>query len=70
MKTVFKTAAMSVIYSPKPGPLKEYYEKLLVEKHLAAHQARHAVARRIAVMALGILKSKKPYQANKEIINK
>ena len=62
MKSVFKTAAMSVIYTPSRSSLKEYYENLLCEKHLAAHQARHAVARRIAVIALGILKSKKPYQ--------
>ena len=62
MKSVFKTAAMSVVYASRRSRLKEYYDSLLREKHLAEHQARHAVARRIAVIALGVLKSGKPYQ--------
>jgi transposase len=63
MKSVFKTAAMNALYSAGENPLKVYYDDLLKTKNLAEHQARHAVARRIAVLALGVLKSEKPYRA-------
>jgi transposase len=62
MKSVFKTAAMSVIYSGQSSWKKDY-EYLLSEKHLAEHQARQSIARKIAVTAWGILKSGKPYTA-------
>jgi transposase len=62
MKSVFKVAAMSVIYSGESS-WKEEYEYLLKEKHLAEHQARHSIARKIAIVAWGILKSGKPYVA-------
>lgn len=63
MKSVFKTAAMSAIHTPHSNSFKETYEYGLKEKHLAEHQARHAVARKIAVTAWGLLKTGKPYQA-------
>lgn len=66
MKSVFKTAALSALVATGANPLQDYYKHLILEKHLAEHHARHAVARRIAVIALGILKTGKPYVAVKE----
>jgi len=71
LKSVFKTAAISVIVSRGRNPLKDYYEFLLKEKRYATHNARHALARRIAVIALGVMKSGKAYESeriSKEII--
>lgn len=61
LKSVFKTAALSIIKTTSQNPFKDYYEFLLKEKRYADHQARHALARRIAVVALGVMKSGKPY---------
>lgn len=63
LKSVFKTAAFSVLRSGGKNPLKDYYDYLLVEKRCAEHNARHALARRIAVVAWGVMKSGKPYDA-------
>jgi transposase len=66
LKSVFKTAAISVIVSGgKNNPLRDYYEFLLSEKRYAEHNARHALARRIAVIALGVMKSDKAYEAKR-----
>jgi transposase len=62
LKAVFKIAAMSAIGERSSGPLKEYYEFLIKEKNYAAHNARHAVSRRIAVLAYGIMKSGKKFE--------
>ena len=61
LKGVFKTAALSIINRTSQNPFKDYYEFLLKEKCYAEHHARHALARRIAVVALGVMKSGKPY---------
>jgi transposase len=60
LKSVFKTGALAVIQS-EANPFKEYYEYLLAEKRLSDQNARHALARRIAVVALGVMKSGKPF---------
>ena len=68
LKCVFKTAAVSVLssYSRRSEeitdhsePLKRYYHYLITEKKYPEHHARHAVARRIAVLCLGVMKSQK-----------
>ena len=65
MKSVFKTAAMSVIRSGTENAFKEYYRFLVEERAYAEHQARHALARRIAVVAWGVMKSGKSFEAER-----
>jgi transposase len=66
LKTVFKTAAL-VCSRRGTGPLKDYYDYLMNERSYPEHQARHALARRIASLTLGVMKSGKPLQ-EKELI--
>jgi transposase len=65
LKSVFKTAALSVITGAGSNPFKDYYEFLLTEKRYAEHQARHALARRIAIVAWGVMKSGKSFEAER-----
>lgn len=65
LKTVFKTAAL-VCSRTDDGVLKKYYEHLMKEKNFPEHQARHALARRIAALSLGVMKSGKGF--NEELI--
>jgi transposase len=58
LKAVFKTAALVCSHTDQ-GPLRKYYEQLLKEKNYPEHQARHALARRIATLALGVMKSER-----------
>lgn len=60
LKAVFKTAALSVIQG-KENPLRDYYEYLIRKKGYADYNARHKVARRIALIAWGVLKSGKNF---------
>lgn len=63
LKGVFKTAALGAIQGEgKNNSMREYYDYLMREKKYPEHNARHAVARRIAVLTLGILKTGKKYQ--------
>lgn len=57
LKAVFKIAAMNVIGKDAKGPLKQYCEYLIKDKRYSDYNARHAVARRIAVLAYGVFKS-------------
>jgi transposase len=59
LKSVYKTAALAAIVGK--NPLKEYYDYLL-EKGIAQHNARNAVARYIAQVSYGMLKSGEEYQ--------
>jgi hypothetical protein len=52
---------MNVSNKCNGGPLKSYYDGLLKEG-LSDHVARHALARRIAVLAYGVLKSGKKFE--------
>ena len=52
------------------NPLREYYEYLLKEKKLSEHNARNAVARYIAKISLGIIKSGEKYKPYKWRNNK
>lgn len=68
LKGVYKSAAIRVISTE--NPLREYYEYLLKEKKLAEHNARNAVARYIAKISLGIIKSGEKYKPYKWRNNK
>lgn len=72
LKSVFKTAALSVIGENVTNDFKNYYEELLTKKGCAEHNARHAVSRRIAILTLGVFKSGKPFSLKKkaELIQK
>lgn len=61
LKCVFKTAAL-VCSRNTEGPLKNYYAELISKKGYPEHQARHALARRIAALALGVMKTGKPLE--------
>ena len=70
LKSVYKTAAMSVISGN--SPLREYYDTLL-GKGLSEDKARNQLARRIALISYGILKSGtryEPYKWRKHNIKK
>ena len=60
LKTVYKLAAMAVINS-KNNALRAYYEYLLANG-VAEHNARHALARYIARVTYGMLKTGKRYR--------
>ncbi len=61
LKSVFKTAAMSVIASRSENCFNRYYKFLLDKKHYSEHNSRHAVARKIATIAWAVMKSGKPF---------
>lgn len=58
LKAVYKTAALAALKGN--NPVREYYESLLT-KGLAEHHARHQVARYLATVTYGILKTGTPY---------
>ncbi len=60
LKAVYKLAAMAAI-SGTNNPIREYYDSLLA-RGVAVHNARHAVARYIARITYGMLKTGKPYE--------
>ena len=62
LKEVFKTGAMSATQENRDNPLRDYYLSLIHEKNYPDWKARHAVARRLATLALGVLRSGKKYQ--------
>lgn len=65
LKSVFKTAALTALSAKDSNPFAEYYQHLMEEENYAPHNARHKVARRIAVLAYGILKTKKKFNKEK-----
>jgi transposase len=62
LKSVFKTGALSVIGEHSKSPLKAYYTFLIKDKGYSDHNARHAVARKIAVLTYGVMKSGKRFE--------
>ena len=62
LKEVFKWAALNATMSHTNTSFKRYYDYLLQEKKYPSHNARNAVARRVAVLTWGVLKSGKPFQ--------
>jgi len=63
LKSVYKTAAIVAI-KVNNNPIKDYYEYLL-DKGVEVHNARNAVARHIAIITYGMLKSGEKYQPYK-----
>lgn len=61
MKSVMKTAAVAVINKNNESVLKDYYREL-INKGSADFNARNAVSRRIAVIALGVFKNNKKFE--------
>lgn len=59
LKSVYKTAALATIRGV--NPMREYYDHLLAQG-VAEHSARQAVARRIARISYGMLKSGTRYE--------
>jgi len=60
MKNVYKTAALGAIKGN--NEMREYYDYLMREKNVPEDNAQHAVARRIAQVSLGVLRSEKAYR--------
>jgi transposase len=59
LKAVFKTAALCA--TTGDNCFTPYYVYLITEKRYPEHQARHAVARKIATAAYGVMKTKKHF---------
>lgn len=57
LKAVLKIAALVNIAPNTKSPLRNYYRHLIEDKHYAQHNARHAVARRLAAIVYGVMKS-------------
>jgi transposase len=71
MKSVFKMAALAAIGGN--NQFNDLYEYLIKEKNYPDYKARHAVARRIATLVLGVLKSGRkfePYRKRKYVDKK
>lgn len=60
LKSVYKSAAVRVISTN--NPIREYYDYLIKEKSVAEQNAKNAVARYIARVSLGIIKTGKKYK--------
>jgi transposase len=60
LKSVYKTGAITAIGGN--NPINDYYEYLIREKKYPDYQARHKVARRLAVLSWGVFKSGKKYE--------
>jgi len=68
LKNVFKTAALSATADHVNNPMRDLYLFLQNEKRYPEFKARHAVARRIAILAYGILKTGEKYQPERRSI--
>jgi transposase len=66
LKDVFKTAALNAASDRVNHSFRRYHQYLIREKGYAAHNARNAVARRIAILTWGVLKSGKSFRPNPE----
>lgn len=60
LKCAYKVAAWTALRGQ--NEMGGYYEYLMREKNVSERDARHAVARRIAQLSLGVLRSGKPYR--------
>lgn len=65
LKAVFKIGALSCIAPNSKSPLRAYYLFLIQEKRYAEHIARHAVARRLAAIVYGVMKTGKRFDPTK-----
>lgn len=62
LKAVFKTAALAAVTGE--NCFTPYYRYLINVKRYPEHQARHAVARKIATAAYGVMKTKRRFNPN------
>lgn len=65
LKQVFKMAAQSGVMASSTNPMRQYYDFFINERKKPGHIARHAVARKIAVLAYGILKNNKEFDVER-----
>jgi transposase len=65
LKAVYKTAALSTIGGH--NEFNDYYEHLIRKKGYADYNARHKVARRLAILSLGIFKNAKKYERRNHV---
>lgn len=61
LKCVYKTGALAVLQG-EGNTIQDYYHYLIREKGYPEYQARHATARRLAILSWGVFKSGKKYQ--------
>jgi len=64
LKSVYKSGILAAI--GENNPIKDYYEHLIRDKGYSPHVARNKSCRRLAVLSLGVFKSRKKYQLKKE----
>lgn len=64
LKNVFRTAAFAAIRSDADNYFRRYYDYLIAEKKYPEHKARNAVARKIAAITLGVLKTGERFKNN------
>ena len=60
LKNVYKSGVLAAIGGN--NPINDYYKYLLEEKNYPIHNARNKACRRLAILSLGVFKSKKKYQ--------
>lgn len=65
LKNVFDTAAAACIQAGDNNFLKKDYIYLTTERRLPDYHARHAIARKAAILAWGVMKSGKRFDINK-----
>lgn len=64
LKCVYKSGALAAIGGN--NPINDYYEYLIKEKGYPEYNARHKACRRLAILSLGVFKSKQKYKPYKE----
>lgn len=67
MKCIFKTASFSILNSS--NEFMDFYNYLIIEKGYPEYKARHAMTRKIASIALGVIRSGKRYNPQRKKIN-
>lgn len=60
-RRIFKMATHSVVQASATNPLHQLYDFLINEKKKPEHVAKHAIARKIAILSYGILKTNKRF---------
>lgn len=55
-------AAMACANAGQKNSMNKYYKQLIKERDYPEHQARHNLARRIATLTYGVLKTKGKYK--------
>jgi len=61
LKSVYRTGGLAAIGGA--NPLNDYYEYLIKEKEYSERNAKNKACRRLAILSLGVFKSKKAYKS-------